>query len=92
MRLLSTVAAQILRAFTSAKLSSVVRRISCSDMSSAYSQYWDRDDLSRTVSEAIMGDAYSWEALVEGFSPLVHSILRRYRLSEWDIADVSQNV
>ena len=39
-----------------------------------------------------MGDAYSWEALVEEFSPLVRSVLRRYRLSEWDIADVSQNV
>jgi hypothetical protein len=61
-------------------------------MSSAHSQHWDRADLSRTVSEAIMGDAYSWEALVEEFSPLVRSVLRRYRLSEWDIADVSQNV
>ena len=39
-----------------------------------------------------MGDAYSWEALVAEFSPLVRSVLRRYRLSEWDIADVSQNV
>jgi RNA polymerase sigma factor (sigma-70 family) len=44
------------------------------------------------VTRARNGDQGAWDALVERYVPLVHSICRRYRLGLDDAKDVSQNV
>jgi RNA polymerase sigma factor (sigma-70 family) len=53
-----------------------------------------RDDLTVTglVTCAQDGDQWAWDALVERYAPLVHSICRRYRLGLGDAEDVSHNV
>jgi len=60
--------------------------------SSDDSQCWKSDALRQTVAAAIASDPRAWNSLVERFTPLVSSVLRRYRLSESDSADASQNV
>lgn len=44
------------------------------------------------VAAARDGDAAAWTALVDEFLPLVHGVIRRYRLSPADAADVNQTV
>jgi RNA polymerase sigma factor (sigma-70 family) len=44
------------------------------------------------VARARTGDKQAWDALVERYAPLIWSICRRYRLTDADAADVSQNV
>jgi len=53
-----------------------------------------RDDSTVTglVTRARNGDRDAWDALVERYAPLVHSICRRYRLGPHDAEDVSQDV
>jgi len=53
-----------------------------------------RDDPTVTglVARAQNGDQCAWDALVERYAPLVHSICRRYRLGPGNAEDVSQNV
>lgn len=53
---------------------------------------WSKDVLSATVKAAIAGDRSSWTALIDNFTPLVFSVMRRYRLDGNDAADASQNV
>jgi RNA polymerase sigma factor (sigma-70 family) len=50
----------------------------------------ERGDVGRLVTEAAGGDATAWEGLVEGFSGLVWSVIRAFRLSNADAADVFQ--
>jgi RNA polymerase sigma factor (sigma-70 family) len=53
-----------------------------------------RDDPSVTdlVTRAQSGDQCAWDALVERYATLMHSICRRYRLGFTDAEDVSQAV
>jgi len=44
------------------------------------------------VAAARDGDAGAWDALVEEFLPLVHGVVRRFRLGPADAADVNQTV
>jgi RNA polymerase sigma factor (sigma-70 family) len=44
------------------------------------------------VSDAVSGDQDAWDALVERYSPLLMSVLRRYRMSSDDLYDVAQTV
>lgn len=44
------------------------------------------------VHAAVSGDEEAWDALVERYSPLLMSVLRRYRMSADDIRDVAQTV
>lgn len=44
------------------------------------------------VSDAVSGDQEAWDALVERYSPLLMSVLRRYRMSSDDLYDVAQTV
>lgn len=44
------------------------------------------------VAAARDGDAGAWNALVDEFLPLVHGVVRRFRLSAADAADVNQTV
>jgi RNA polymerase sigma factor (sigma-70 family) len=44
------------------------------------------------VIRARNGDKSAWDALVEGYSPLIWSICRRYRLSRTDAEEVGQNI
>jgi RNA polymerase sigma factor (sigma-70 family) len=44
------------------------------------------------VTRAQNGDQGAWDALVERYAPLVHSICRRYRLGRDDAQDISRNV
>jgi RNA polymerase sigma factor (sigma-70 family) len=46
----------------------------------------------RLATAAAGGDAAAWRALVEGFSGLIWSVTRGYRLSSADAADVFQTV
>ena len=41
--------------------------------------------LPQLVAAANAGDANAWNSLVERFRPLVHSVVRKYRLNETDI-------
>jgi RNA polymerase sigma factor (sigma-70 family) len=52
----------------------------------------DPHEAGRLASAAAGGDAAAWTALVEGFSGLVWSVARGYRLSSADAADVFQTV
>jgi RNA polymerase sigma factor (sigma-70 family) len=53
-----------------------------------------RDDMLVTdlVTRARTGDKQAWDALVEGYAPLVWAICRRYRLGTADAADAGQSV
>jgi RNA polymerase sigma factor (sigma-70 family) len=44
------------------------------------------------LAGAARGDQTAWDGLVERYMPLVYSIIRRYRLSDQDGADVSQTL
>jgi RNA polymerase sigma factor (sigma-70 family) len=48
--------------------------------------------LADLLSSAAHGDQASWNALVERYLPLVYSVVRRYRLTDEDAADVSQTL
>jgi RNA polymerase sigma factor (sigma-70 family) len=47
-------------------------------------------DAAQLVRAAANGDQQAWERLVDGFMPLLWSTMRRYRLNEFDAADVIQ--
>ena len=44
------------------------------------------------VIRAAGGDQDAWHELVDRYAPLVYAICTRYRLSNYDIEDVGQNV
>ena len=44
------------------------------------------------VHAAVQGDEEAWDALVERYSPLLMSVLRRYRMGNDDVRDVAQTV
>jgi RNA polymerase sigma factor (sigma-70 family) len=44
------------------------------------------------VHAAVLGDEGAWDALIERYSPLLMSVLRRYRMSNDDVRDVAQTV
>ena len=44
------------------------------------------------VTRVRKGDKQAWDALVEGYSPLIWSICRRHRLGDTDTEDVGQSV
>ena len=48
-------------------------------------------DLPELVAAAVSGNRAAWNRLVERFSPLVTSVIRRFRLTESDADDVRQN-
>ena len=48
--------------------------------------------LAELLSSAAGGDQASWNALVERYLPLVYSVVRKYRLTDEDAADVSQTL
>ncbi len=48
--------------------------------------------LADLLHSAADGDQASWNALVERYLPLVYSVVRRYRLTDEDAADVSQTL
>jgi RNA polymerase sigma factor (sigma-70 family) len=50
----------------------------------------DDSDLTRVVAEAAAGVGAAWEILVDRFGGLVVAIARRCRLSDADVAEVSQ--
>jgi len=52
----------------------------------------DNPTVTGLVTRAQNGDRRAWDALVERYAPLVHSICRRYRLGPGNAEDVSQNV
>lgn len=52
----------------------------------------EREDIGVLVRSAVKGDGSAWEALVEGLSPLVWSVVRAHRLSEADATEVYQTV
>src|SRR4051794_8476938 len=52
----------------------------------------DENPVSRLVAAALDGDHSSWNSLVDRFTPLVLSIVRRHRLQGSDAEDVVQTV
>ncbi len=44
------------------------------------------------VAGALAGDRWSWDRIIERYTPLVLSVVRRYRLSSADADDVVQTV
>ena len=52
----------------------------------------DDSGLTDVVARARRGDTQAWNALVEGYTPLISSICRRHRLGQADAEDVSQSV
>jgi RNA polymerase sigma factor (sigma-70 family) len=52
----------------------------------------DNPVIADLVTRAAKGDKHAWDALVERFIPLIWSICHRYRLTDADAEDVSQNV
>lgn len=44
------------------------------------------------VHAAVLGEQQAWDALVERYTPLLLSVLRRYRMTADDLRDVSQTV
>ena len=48
-------------------------------------------DLPELVAAAVSGNRAAWNRLVERFSPLGTSVIRRFRLTESDADDVRQN-
>jgi RNA polymerase sigma factor (sigma-70 family) len=49
-------------------------------------------NVSELVEAARQGDQRAWDQLVERYMPLVRSVIRRYRLTGEDAADVSQTL
>jgi len=52
----------------------------------------DENPVSQLVAAALDGDHASWNALVDRYTPLVLSVIRRYRLQGSDSEDVVQTV
>jgi RNA polymerase sigma factor (sigma-70 family) len=52
----------------------------------------EQSTVTSLVAAARDGDAEAWNALVDEFLPLVHGVVRRFRLSAADAADVNQTV
>jgi RNA polymerase sigma factor (sigma-70 family) len=52
----------------------------------------DEYPVSQLVAEALAGNSSSWNRLVDRFTPLVLSIVRRHRLQSGDAEDVVQTV
>jgi RNA polymerase sigma factor (sigma-70 family) len=54
------------------------------------------DDVEQSVTDlvhaAVSGDQQAWNALVQRYSPLLMSVLRRYRLGNDDMHDIAQTV
>jgi RNA polymerase sigma factor (sigma-70 family) len=50
------------------------------------------DNVTDLVHAAVQGDEEAWDALVERYSPLLMSVLRRYRMGADDLRDVAQTV
>lgn len=50
------------------------------------------DSVTDLVHAAVQGDQEAWDALVERYSPLLMSVLRRYRMGNDDVRDVAQTV
>jgi RNA polymerase sigma factor (sigma-70 family) len=50
------------------------------------------DRLARLVNAAVEGDQAAWRSIVANYTPLVQSVVRRFRLSPTDAEDVSQMV
>ena len=51
-----------------------------------------KDAVTDLVTSAKHGDAQAWDALVEGYTPMILSVCRRFRLYGADAEDVSQAV
>jgi RNA polymerase sigma factor (sigma-70 family) len=49
-------------------------------------------DLQEVVAAAVAGDQGAWNDLVQRFTPLVLTVVRRYRLSDSDAEDVRQEL
>jgi len=56
----------------------------------AVTRWADDDDLVRVVAQARAGESAAWETLVERFGGLVAAMARKCRLSDADVAEVSQ--
>lgn len=50
------------------------------------------DSVTDLVHAAVLGEQEAWDALVERYTPLLMSVLRRYRMTADDLRDVSQTV
>jgi RNA polymerase sigma factor (sigma-70 family) len=57
---------------------------------STQGSFSEEDDLAQVVMAARAGSSEAWHTLVQRFSGLVASIARRCRLSDTDVAEVSQ--
>ena len=54
--------------------------------------YADPDALPELVALALQGNQRAWQDLVQRYSPLVSSVIRRYRMNDSDADDVRQNL
>jgi RNA polymerase sigma factor (sigma-70 family) len=54
--------------------------------------YADPDALPELVALALQGNQRAWQDLVHRYSPLVSSVIRRYRMNDSDADDVRQNL
>ncbi|MET1058502.1 MAG: sigma-70 family RNA polymerase sigma factor [Nocardioides sp.] len=52
----------------------------------------DRSDVELLVAAAEQGDAGAWGEIVDRYTPLVVTVVRRYRLSPEELQDVAQTV
>jgi RNA polymerase sigma factor (sigma-70 family) len=54
--------------------------------------YADPDALPELVALALQGNQRAWHDLVQRYSPLVSSVIRRFRMNDSDADDVRQNL
>jgi RNA polymerase sigma factor (sigma-70 family) len=54
--------------------------------------YSDPDAVTELVGLALQGNQRAWRNLVKRYSPLVSSVIRRYRMNDSDADDVRQNL
>ena len=54
--------------------------------------YADPDALPELVALALQGNQRAWQDLVHRYSPLVSSVIRRFRMNDSDADDVRQNL
>lgn len=52
----------------------------------------EQQSVTDLVQAALLGDQLAWDALVERYTPLLMSVLRRYRMTPDDLRDVAQTV
>src|SRR6476469_1388493 len=52
----------------------------------------DQSDVALLVAAAAQGDQGAWGEIVDRFTPLVVTVVKRYRLSSGEIQDVAQTV